>query len=87
MPCIAERRAIKRSEESVRAQARRYSINPATVQKWRKPEVVTDKTMGPAEPLSSVLSIEQEAIIFACRRHSILPLDDCLMPFSLRSRF
>ncbi len=54
----AVRRAIQRSEESVRALARRYSISPTTVQKWRKREVVTDKLMGPAEPHSSVLSIE-----------------------------
>ena len=75
---IAERGAIQRSEESVRALARRYSISPTTLQKWRKREVVTDRPMGPAEPHSSVLSIEQEAVIVAFRRHSLLPLDDCL---------
>ena len=74
----AVRRAIQRSEESVRALARRYSISATTVQKWRKREVVTDRPMGPAEPHSSVLSIEQEAVIVAFRRHSLLPLDDCL---------
>ena len=34
--------------------------------------------MGPSDPHSSVLSIEQEAVIVAFRRHSLLPLDDCL---------
>ena len=34
--------------------------------------------MGPAEPHSTVLSIEHEAMIVALRRHSLLPLDDCL---------
>jgi transposase InsO family protein len=34
--------------------------------------------MGPAEPHSTVLSIEHEAMIVAFRRHSLLPLDDCL---------
>ena len=74
----AVRRAIQRSEESVRALARRYSISPTTVQKWRKREGVTDRPMGPTEPHSSVLSIEQEAVVVAFRRHSLLPLDDCL---------
>ena len=87
MPCIAKMSAIKRSEECVRDLARRHSINPATVQKWRRPEGVTDKTMGLTEPHSSVLSIVREAVIVACRRHGMLPLDDCLMHFSLRSRF
>ena len=77
-PTEAVRRAIQRSEESVRALSRRYSISPTTVQKWRKRETVTDRPMGPAEPHSSVLSIEQEAVIVAFRRHSLLPLDDCL---------
>ena len=74
----AVRRAIQRSEESVRALSRRYSVSPTTVQKWRKRETVTDQPMGPTEPHSSVLSIEQEAVIVAFRRHSLLPLDDCL---------
>ena len=74
----AVRRAIQRSEESVRALSRRYSISPTTVQKWRKRETVTDQPMGPTEPHSSVLSIDQEAVIVAFRRHSLLPLDDCL---------
>ena len=33
---------------------------------------------GPREPNSTVLSIEEEAIIVAFRRHTLLPLDDCL---------
>ena len=72
------RRAIQRSEESVRALARHYAISPRTVQKWRKRTTVSDQPMGPLEPHSTVLSIEQEAMIVAFRRHSLLPLDDCL---------
>jgi transposase InsO family protein len=72
------RRAIQRSEESVRALARHYAISPTTVQKWRKRTTVSDQPMGPSEPHSTVLSIEQEAMIVAFRRHSLLPLDDCL---------
>jgi hypothetical protein len=34
--------------------------------------------MGPSEPHSTTLSLEQEAIIVAFRRHTLLPLDDCL---------
>jgi hypothetical protein len=32
----------------------------------------------PKEPKSSVLSIEEEAIIVSFRKHTLLPLDDCL---------
>jgi transposase InsO family protein len=34
--------------------------------------------MGPKEPRSTVLTLEEEAIIVAFRRHTLLPLDDCL---------
>ena len=45
----AIRRAIQRREASVRALARRYSISPTTVRKWRKRNVVTDRPMGPTD--------------------------------------
>lgn len=34
--------------------------------------------MGPRQPHSTVLRLEQEAIIVAFRKHTLLPLDDCL---------
>ena len=34
--------------------------------------------MGPKEPRSTVLSVEDEAVIVAFRKHTLLPLDDCL---------
>jgi hypothetical protein len=34
--------------------------------------------MGPKAPSSSVLSSEEKAIIVAFRKHTLLPLDDCL---------
>src|SRR3712207_452647 len=74
----AVRRAIQASQESVRALARRYGVSPPTVQKWRKRQPVTDQPMGPKQPRSTVLTVEEEAIIVAFRRHTLLPLDDCL---------
>ena len=74
----AVRRAIQHSQESLRALARRYGINPKTVAKWKRRTSVTDLPTGPKEPRSTVLSVEDEAIIVAFRRHTLLPLDDCL---------
>lgn len=45
---------------------------------WRKRSAVTDLPTGPREPRSTVLSAEDEAIVVAFRRHTLLPLDDCL---------
>ena len=74
----AVRRAIQDSQESLRALARRYGINPKTVAKWKKRQSVKDRPTGPRVPHSTVLSLEEEAVIVAFRRHTLLPLDDCL---------
>ena len=34
--------------------------------------------MGPKERCSTVLSAEEEALIVVLRKHTLLPLDDCL---------
>jgi len=74
----AIRRAIQRSQEGLRTLAKRHGINPKTVAKWRKRSFVADLPTGPKQPSSTVLSIEEEAIVVAVRRHTLLPLDDCL---------
>ncbi len=74
----AVRRAIQHSQASLRGLAKRYGINPKTVAKWRKRSSVPDLPTGPKEPRSTVLSPADEAIIVAFRRHTLLPLDDCL---------
>ena len=53
-------------------------INQKTVAKWKKRTSTADLPTGPREAKSTVLTIEQEAIIVAFRRHTLLPLDDCL---------
>jgi transposase InsO family protein len=74
----AIRRAIQNSEESLRALSRRYGINQKTVAKWKKRTSVADLPTGPKDPRSTVLSIEEEAVIVAFRKYTLLPLDDCL---------
>lgn len=74
----AIRRAIQNSQESLRALAKRYGINQKTVAKWKKRGSVTDLPTGPKDAKSTVLSIEEEAMIITFRRHTLLPLDDCL---------
>ncbi|MET3354328.1 UNVERIFIED_ORG: transposase-like protein [Xanthobacter viscosus] len=74
----AVRRAIQHSQESLRTLAKPYGINPKTVAKWKKRSSVCDLPTGPKQATSTVLSLEEEAIIVAFRRHTLLPLDDCL---------
>jgi transposase len=74
----AVRRAIQHSQASLRTLAKRYGINSKTVAKWKKRTAVSDLPTGPAEPRSTVLSVDEEAVIIAFRRHTLLALDDCL---------
>lgn len=74
----AVRAAIQRSQASIAELSRELGINPKTVAKWRKRETVEDRKTGPREPRSTVLSEQEEAVVVAFRRHTLLPLDDCL---------
>ena len=74
----AVRRAIQSSQASLRTLAQQYGIDPKTVAKWKRRTTVTDAPMGPKAPRSTVLSTEEEAVAAAFRKHTLLPLDDCL---------
>lgn len=74
----AVRRAIQNSQASIRMLAKQYNINPKTVAKWKQRTTVQDAPMGPKQPHSTVLSAEDEALIIAFRKHTLLSLDDCL---------
>lgn len=74
----AVRRAIQHSQASLRTLASRFGINPKTVAKWRKRSSAADLPTGPKAAKSTRLSAEDEAIVVAFRRHTLLPLDDCL---------
>lgn len=74
----AVRRAIQYSQESLITLAKRYAVNPKTVAKWRKRDHTKDTPMGPKLVKSTVLTPEEEAICVTFRKHTLLPLDDCL---------
>jgi hypothetical protein len=62
----------------LRALAQRHGINPKTVAKWKKRDTTADCPTGPRAPHSTVLSVTEEAIVVAFRKHTLLPLDNCL---------
>ena len=45
---------------------------------WRKRATVEDLKTGPKAPHSTTLTEAEEAMVVAFRRHTLLPLDDCL---------
>ncbi len=80
---VRGRLAIQHSQESLRVLAKRFGINQKTVAKWKKRTAVKDLPTGPKDAHSTVLTIEEEAVIVTFRRHMLLPLDDSIMPLSL----
>ena len=74
----AVRRAIQNRQASLMVLAKRHGINPKTVAKWRRRVATADLPTGPRVVKSTVLSTEEEAVIVALRKHTLLPLDDCL---------
>ena len=74
----AIRAAIQRSQASAKELSKRYNLNPKTVAKWKKRDFIDDAPMGPRDIRSTVLSVEEEALVVAFRKHTLLPLDDCL---------
>lgn len=74
----AIRAAIQRSKAPLKELAARYGLNRKTVAKWRRRSFLHDAAMGPKAPRSTVLSAEEEAAAVAFRKHTLLPLDDCL---------
>ena len=74
----AIRAAIQRSKASLQELAQKHGLNRKTVAKWRKRSFLHDAPMGPKAPRSTVLTPEEEAMVVAFRKHTLLPLDDCL---------
>jgi hypothetical protein len=75
--------AIRRSKASISVLSARHGVNPKTVATWTKRDFVSDAPMGPKAIRSSVLSREEEAMVVAFRKHTLLPLDACL--YALRA--
>lgn len=77
------RRAIQRSDESVRIVAQRYGISPTTVQKWRKRTHTEDlRHCARARDVTPVTALVARCIMLF-RFQTLLPLDDCYHAFKM----
>jgi transposase len=72
------RREIRQSGESNRALASRLGLNRKTIAKWKRRRTTSDARMGPKNPVSTVLTPVEEALIVVFRKRTRFPLNDCL---------
>jgi hypothetical protein len=69
---------MPRSRASLAALSWELGINPKIAVKWCKRTTVKDSKSGPKAPYLTTLPEAEEAMVVAFRRHTLLPLDDCL---------
>jgi hypothetical protein len=74
----AVRAAIQRSKATTAELSAQFGVNAKTIIKWRNRSSVEDLPMGSKQVHSTVLTIAEEALCIAFRKHTLLPLDDCL---------
>ncbi len=70
------RKEIQESNETIAVLAKRLSLNPKTVAKWKKADRVNDNKSGPTIPKSTVLTEIEEQVICEFRRITKFSLDD-----------
>ena len=73
---IRVRKEIQESKESILKLAKKYSLNPKTIVKWKKRENLEDNKSG-AKTVKSVLSELEQKSICEFRRLTKFSLDDC----------
>ena len=59
-------------QESLRILAKRYGIDQKTVAKRKAADLGSGSSDWPLEPKSAVLSLEEEAVIVAFRKHTLM---------------
>jgi hypothetical protein len=75
----SEREAIQASDEKNTVLAKQYNVNRKTIAKWKPRKFSSDVRMGPKNPRSKFLTLDDEAIILAYRWRTRLWLDDSLV--------
>ena len=73
------REAIQASEEKNTVLAKRYGVDRKTIAKWKARKFSSDVRMGPKNPRSKFLTLDDEVIILAYRWRTRLSLDESLV--------
>ena len=73
---IRIRKEIQESKKSILKLAKKYSLNPKTIVKWKKRENLEDNKSGAKTIKSSLTELEQKSIC-EFRRLTKFSLDDC----------
>ena len=82
----AIRAVMQSSQATTAALSRDLGVNVKALAKWRKRVTVEDRKTGATQPSSTVPSADEDAMIVAVRRPTLLPMDDCCPSYNQPSR-
>ena len=82
----AIRAVIQSSQATTAALNRDLGVNVKALAKWRKRVTIEDRKTGATQPSSTVPNADEDAMIVAVRRPTLLPIDDCYRSYNQPSR-
>jgi len=82
----AIRAVIQSSQATTAALSRDLGVNVEALAKWRKRVPFEDRKTGATQPSSTVPNANEDAMIVAVRRPTVLSMDDCYRSYNQPSR-
>ena len=77
---------IQSSQATTAALSRDLGVNVKALAKWRRRVTVEDRKTGATQPTSTVPNADEDSMIVAVRRPTLLPMDDCYRSYNQPSR-
>ena len=77
---------MQSSQATTAAPSRDPSVNVKALAKWRRRVTVEDRKTGATQPSSTVPNANEDAMIVAVRRPTVLSMDDCYRSYNQPSR-
>ena len=73
---------MQSSQATTAALSRDLGVNVKALAKWGRRVTVEDRRTGATQPSSTVLNADEDAMIVAVRRPTLLPMDDCYWSYN-----
>ena len=77
---------MQSSQATTAALSRDLGVNVKALAKWRRRVTVEDRKTGATQPSSTVPNADEDAMIVAVRRPTLLPMDDSYRSYTQPSR-
>ena len=76
------RAVMQSSQATTAALSRDLGVNVKALAKWSRRATVEDRKTGATQPISTVPNVDEDTMIVAVRRPTLLPMDDCYRSYN-----